>query len=397
MAIKTATLSKSQTKKTLQNLMNQYGQARIVKELRSLGVEVTTELKIKEETKPLTLVQAYHHFLTDEFSPFIHLSESSKGSYKSDLKSFGKYHGVDLEKDQTTDVFVKDIFTPEKIKIYLDHLNKLKIATRNKKAAVLRSFISSVGRDAMSDKQIQQLFNTALAIEKPDEEPLPRAFTPSQIEYLMNLARLTRGSLRNYTIIWTLIGTGIRVDELFFQIGDVNFDEGWVKVKAKGRKNKGKVKRFMTPGAKKVLKHFIDFTYVHLKGKLTKTEYKNLYVFSDQEGTAPLSKRAVQKMIKLLINAAVDDGVIQNTVWDSDKGEEENILYSTHCFRHSFAVYALTGGMNIYVVKELLGHKSLASTEVYLNLFDDQYREAIEKHPFSKLEIDQLRTIGGIS
>lgn len=377
--------------KEIQGILNKYGQVQVEKELGSIGVLLTEPKNSK--SKEMTLLEAAQHFFEDEFSKYQSVSPSSQSSYKSETRSFCKYFGVNIDKDISTDVLLKEVVTPEKLEGYLDHVAKAE-ATRRKKAAFLRTFIDSVARDVLSEKKINQLNNRALQLNAPDPQP-PRAFTAEQIDYLLNLSRLTRCALRNYTILWTLVGTGMRVDELHFQIGDVNVKQGWIKVKAKGRKKRPKVKRYMTPGAIKVMKYYITFTYSHLKKVLKDNEYKNLYVFSDDAGSNPLSNRAIQKMVRGLIDTAIENNVIQDKVWDSDRGEEVKVNYSTHSYRHSFAIYALESGMDIYIVQKLLGHKSIASTEVYLNLFDEQYQKAIDKHPFAQLETDQLKHLGG--
>lgn len=374
----------------LQTLLHKYGQVQVEKELGSIGVLLTEQKN--PINKEITLLEAAEHFLTDEFSKFQGVAPSSQSSYKSETRIFCKNFGVNIDEDISTDVLLKEVLTPEKLEAYIQQPEIVE-ATRRKKAAFLRTFIDSVARDVLSEKKIIQLNNRALKLNDPDPQP-PRAFTAEQIDYLLNLSRLTGCALRNYTILWTLVGTGIRVDELHFQIGDVNLEQGWIKVKAKGRKNRAKVKRYMTKGAIKAMKYYVNFTYLHLKKVLSETDYKRLYVFSADKGLTYLSNRAIQKMVRGLIDTAIVDNVVKDKVWDSDRGEEVKVNYSTHSTRHSFAIYALESGMDIYIIKELLGHKSIASTEVYLNLFDEQYQKAMDKHPFAQLETDQLKHLG---
>jgi integrase/recombinase XerD len=374
----------------VQTLLEKYGQVQLEKELSSIGILLSEQKNPKK--KEITLLEAAWQFLEDEFSTYQSVAPSSQSSYKSETRSFCKYFRVNIDEDLSTDVLLKEVLTPEKLEEYLQQPG-IADSTRRKKAAFLRSFIDSVARDLLSEKKINQLNKRALHLDAPDPQP-PRAFTAEQIDYLLNLSRLTRCALRNYTILWTLVGTGIRVDELHFQMGDVNLEKGWIKVKAKGRKERAKVKRFMTKGAIKALKYYIHFTYFHLKNVFSETDYNRLYIFSDDNGKHALSNRAIQKMVRGLIDKAIEDKVIQDKVWDSDRGEEVKVNYSTHSTRHSFAIYALESGMDIYIVKELLGHKSIESTQVYLNLFDEQFQKSIDKHPFAQLETDQLKHMG---
>ncbi|MGF7046535.1 site-specific recombinase XerD [Paenibacillus sp. DS2015] len=76
---------------------------------------------------------------------------------------------------------------------------------------------------------------------------------------------------------------------------------------------------------------------------------------------------------------------------DKDKN---NYQLSVHSLRHSFALYLLESGVNIYVIKELMRHKWLSSTEVYLKLFNKTLVNAINKHPLAQLKVSDL--YGGV-
>jgi integrase/recombinase XerD len=67
--------------------------------------------------------------------------------------------------------------------------------------------------------------------------------------------------------------------------------------------------------------------------------------------------------------------------------EKKPYQLSVHSLRHSFALYLLESGVNIYSIKELMRHAWLSSTEVYLKLFDSMLLSAIEKHPLAQIKV----------
>ncbi len=75
------------------------------------------------------------------------------------------------------------------------------------------------------------------------------------------------------------------------------------------------------------------------------------------------------------------------TIKEDDK---KNYQFSVHSLRHSFALYLLESGVNIYTIKELMRNKWLSSTEIYLQLFNKMLVEAINKHPLGQLKISDF-------
>ncbi|EAO9488599.1 hypothetical protein AKL49_25300, partial [Salmonella enterica] len=80
----------------------------------------------------------------------------------------------------------------------------------------------------------------------------------------------------------------------------------------------------------------------------------------------------VQKMLDGLISEA-------QTI-----SPEEKERLSVHSLRHSFALFALEEGVDLVSISKLLGHKSLKTTTIYLQLFNSMLLQAIEKHPFAR-------------
>jgi integrase/recombinase XerD len=219
---------------------------------------------------------------------------------------------------------------------------------------------------------------------KDPEQNIPKAFLPFQVQFLLDEAKNTQSAFRNYTMIWVFVGSGIRNNELVnIQIGDICEENQTIKVIAKGSSTK--TKRFITKVALQVLMQYVNFRYDQHKKNLSKEDYKNLFVFS-VDGHKPISTDTVRDIVDRLIKKGETKGIFPE---DND--------FSPHNFRHCFALYALEKGVPIYKIKKLLGHKSMKSTEVYLELYDSQMVNAIEKHPFADVELSFLKNKGDLN
>jgi integrase/recombinase XerD len=77
--------------------------------------------------------------------------------------------------------------------------------------------------------------------------------------------------------------------------------------------------------------------------------------------------------------------MVFNIIKDLAAKAEINKTISPHTLRHSFATHLLEGGANLRDIQEMLGHKSILTTEIYTHIGQNHLREAIEKfHPFNK-------------
>ncbi len=362
----------SSIEKILQDLIQNHDLNNLQKASNKIffNKDLSGNLNNEEINEVLTFEEAKEMFFKSD--RYISLSESSKKTYKSEMKILEKNYVEGLESGVKT--HFEDLFTDSKYNTeVLRYLNEdIKENTKQKKKAFLRSFIQSVTYDFYAKHK--EVFSSLLKI-KTDINSLPKYLELEQIYEVLNLSRQSLAALRNYTILKVLLGSGIRINELtLLQIGDINANTQTIMVFPKGNK-KSKKPRKISSEALNVLENYIEFTYSAFKGK---ENYSELYIFSSNEGQTPLTERTIQYMVKNLILKA-----------ESIPKERKEDL-STHSFRHSFAVHALHSGIDIYTISTLLGHKNISSTEIYLNLFDEDLKKAIEKHPFANLHVKNL-------
>ena len=147
---------------------------------------------------------------------------------------------------------------------------------------------------------------------------------------------------RDRALLELLYGTGARVSEVVgLQIQDLDFDEGLIRVTGKGAKQR------LVPMGRSLTSALQDYLGPGGRGEFPRPR-AHAHVFVNARG-GPLSRQGVD----LIINArALAAGIDRSTV-------------SAHVFRHSCATHMLAHGADIRVVQELLGHASIATTQVY--------------------------------
>lgn len=167
-------------------------------------------------------------------------------------------------------------------------------------------------------------------------------------------------SLRNHAIVETLYGSGLRVSELVeARISRLSLDDALLIVEGKGSKQRIVP---MSPASVSLIRD-----YLPQRDRLKIKKEGEDIIFLNRRG-APLSRVMVFYIIRDLAAAAG----IQKTV-------------SPHTLRHSFATHLLEGGANLRAIQEMLGHESIATTELYLHLDRSSLRrELLEHHPHYK-------------
>ena len=187
---------------------------------------------------------------------------------------------------------------------------------------------------------------------------LPEVLTVEEIDSIIAAIDLSKNEgQRNRAILETLYSCGLRVSELTnLKLSDLYFDEGFIKVEGKGSKQR------LVPISPRAIKEIKLYFTDRNRGKIKK-EYED-YVFLARWGKN-ISRIMVFHLIKELAQTA---GITKNI--------------SPHSFRHSFATHLLEGGANLRAIQCMLGHESIATTEIYTHIDRNMLRsEIIEHHP----------------
>lgn len=159
-------------------------------------------------------------------------------------------------------------------------------------------------------------------------------------------------SPRNRAIIEMLYGSGMRVSELVeARLSRYNPEEGFIIIEGKGAKQR------IVP----VSPTAISTISQYLPDRMPQPGHED-YIFLNRRG-----KKLTRQMIFILLRRLVEAAGIEKTV-------------SPHTLRHSFATHLLEGGANLRVIQQLLGHESIATTEIYLHLDRRHLRSQLLLH-----------------
>lgn len=191
---------------------------------------------------------------------------------------------------------------------------------------------------------------------------LPDVLSVDEIDAIESVIDLSQPEgQRNKAIIETLFSCGLRVSELVnLKISDLFFDDQFIKVEGKGSKQR------LVPISEKAI-HEIQLYFIDRNQLPIPLTYQD-FVFVSHRRKKPLTRVMVFLMIKDLVEKAG----IQKTV-------------SPHTFRHSFATSLLEGGANLRAIQAMLGHESIATTQIYTHIDTSHLREEIlEHHPRNK-------------
>ena len=228
--------------------------------------------------------------------------------------------------------------------------------TVNRKIASLKAFFKFLVK-------VQIIESSPLLLHKMLKEP-KKAQVPFSINEIENVLDQYYNhddfeSIRNYLIILLLYTTGIRRSELInLKEIDIDFENNTLKVL--GKRNKERYVPILN-SVKEVL-----INYLELKSKRYPS-YSNEYVFITKKGV-----KVYETLVYRVVNSYFSKA-------------SSKLKKSPHILRHSFATHLLNEGADLNSVKDLLGHSSLASTQVYTHNSIAELKKVYKgAHPRSK-------------
>lgn len=307
---------------------------------------------------------------------FLSYSESIKGKssltvneYYIDLRTFFRFlllsrglvsptvpfeeidiSNVDLELVRT--VTLSDLF---EFSVYCKEERENKASTRARKTSTLRIYFSYLTTQArLLD------VNPADRFEMPKTKPaLPKFLS---LEESISLLEAVDGPYkeRDYCIITLFLNCGMRLSELCnIKLSDIKDDT--IKILGKGNKERVVYLNSACLGA------IEDYLKVRPVDKI-KPQHKN-YLFISRVGNR-ISPKTVQHLIHVYLDK----------IGLGDQG------LSTHKLRHTAATLMYQhGDVDIRVLKDILGHSNLGTTQIYTHVSNDQARAAVAANPLAKM------------
>ncbi len=270
-------------------------------------------------------------------------------AYQKDLVDLELY----LERD------IKDVVYQE-ITNYLITLNKnskesygefLSPKTMSRKISCFRSFYKDLQRLEIRDDDPMGLINLPKLVQK-----LPNIVSEDELNDVFAFFDNNDGSfpiLRDAMIFELLYSCGIRVSELCqLRINNIYIEEEMIRVLGKGNKE-----RLIPMGnrLKQLIRKYFPVRQEYLKG-----------ILCDFVITSKFRKHVSRMFVWKVIN-------------QYSKNLDITELHP-HMLRHAFATHMLSHGADLRMIQELLGHNSLATTEIYTHVSRDELRDTLILH-----------------
>ena len=270
-------------------------------------------------------------------------------SYREDLMDM-----ADLLTQGETRVVKPSDVNPNDLRKYVTALHDAGYAKTSiaRKLASLRSFFRFAQRQGMVEN------NPAKPLRNPRAgRKLPHFLTAEEIQRLLEAPdKSNELGLRDTAILEVTYSAGLRVSELVgMNDGDIDLAEGVVRIRGKGRKE-----RLAALGSYAVAALRDYFA----KRQPTRPGVRETPTFRNRFG-GRLTTRSVARMLEKYIRQSQLDSRI-----------------TPHTLRHSFATHLLDRGADIRSVQELLGHKSLVTTQIYTHVSTASLQAAyVKAHP----------------
>ena len=293
----------------------------------------------------------------ERFLDYLRIERNASGltikSYREDLQA--------LEAALTESCGVcpepSDITTPH-LRSYVSGLHDqgLSKSTIARRLASLRSFFRFGAREGWADT------NPAKPLRNPRKSrTLPHFLSTQEIGQLLQAPKAAGWqSLRDRAMLETLYSAGLRVSELVgIQDGDLDLTAGLVRVRGKGKRER------LAPLGSFAVKAILAYVKQRDRARPRKPHRENALFLNKGKKPAQITVRSTARMLEKYLKQT---GLDRRT--------------SPHTLRHSFATHLLDAGADIRSVQELLGHKSLMTTQIYTHISTASLKAVYEKaHP----------------
>ena len=284
------------------------------------------------------------------------LSPHTRDGYLTDLNQFRAFleetdlKSVSFETEIPTDLLVIRAFLAS---LYREKLRKVTIS---RKVAALRSFYRYLLREGVV------AVNPAELIQLPRcEKYIPVVLSADEMLALLQVkfAEDSAGC-RDRAMIELFYSAGIRLSELTgLNLEDVRFQEGLVKVRGKGRKER------IVPFGRTALQALEAYLQKRLELLKEGTDGKGAEALFLSTRGKRMNPRGVARVLERVVRQS---GICRKI--------------SPHALRHTFATHLLDAGADLRSIQEMLGHKSLSTTQKYTSVSVSRLMEIYDRaHP----------------
>jgi len=306
------------------------------------------------------------HSAISQFLRFLSVERNAadltQKSYREDLASLAEY----LTQAYGRAPEPREI-TPLDLRGYVSALHEAGYAKTSvaRRLASLRTFYKFAQREGLADS------NPAKPLRNPrPDRKLPHFLSTDEVgKLLVAPSAMTPMGLRDRAILETMYSAGLRVSECVgMNDADIDLTEGVVRIRGKGRRER------LSPIGSFAAKALARWLKVRNAGGTKRTTpvraatQNAIPVFTNKFGTRLTTRSVHRLLLKYLKLTGLD------------------LRTTPHTLRHSFATHLLDRGADIRSVQELLGHKSLVTTQIYTHVSTAGLRAVYEKaHPRAKV------------
>jgi len=278
------------------------------------------------------------------------MSENTVDAYLHDVTMLRDYAHASLSDKSANTLCLQDL------QAFLQYINELELSagTQARILSGLKSFYAYLELEGMvADDPTEMLEAPKL------KRTLPVVLSIEELDMLFaQIDHSTPEGLRNRAMLETMYSCGLRVSELVsLAISHLYLDIGFVRVVGKGNKER------LVPIGGEAVKH-IHIYREHVRAKMEPKKGCEDILFLNRRSSS-LSRVMVFMILKDL---AIKAG-LKKTI-------------HPHTLRHSFATHLVEAGADLRAVQEMMGHKSITTTEIYTHLDRSFLRNTMEKyHP----------------
>jgi integrase/recombinase XerD len=297
-------------------------------------------------------------------------TQNTLESYRSDLHQLNEF----LLKNHVT------LINPDKIHLenYVKFLKRdkgYKSSSISRKISAMKNFYKFLFNDGIIGSNPVSSNNIELRNLKTSR-PLPKYLSVEEIKLMIGIVKkLTLdpnkevSSKRLCAILDILYSSGMRISELIniklheiLHLTDNNEQECYIIIKGKS----GTERQILFN------KHAIESLKIYLavRNNFVPHNKESEWLFPGDKPNKPITRQRVGQLLKELARLCnIDDKKV-----------------SPHIFRHSFATHLLNSGANIELIKKILGHTSLSTTQIYTYVTNKELKnKLINSHPITQI------------
>ncbi|MGC9944747.1 MAG: tyrosine-type recombinase/integrase [Verrucomicrobiota bacterium] len=287
------------------------------------------------------------------------LRSSSIDAYRATLEGFREYvcaRWIERGPEQ---------MTPRDVLEYLDYLRRERdngASAINRQVTVLRNFYRAIVAMGYLEPRDNPLANFPKV--KAARRKLPQILNEEEVKHLIEQPKIdTVLGLRDRAIMTILYGTGIRASECAgLTEQDIDWQEKTIHVVGKG-------------GHERTVPLNEDVVHMLRQYRIARGPVKLKDSFFRSREGGVMSRNAIYERVRTTGRKAR----IEKRV-------------SPHQLRHTFATHLIKAGVGLVTVRDLLGHRLITSTQIYIHLTAQDLRHAAQRHPIGELikRIDDL-------